>query len=342
MPKTNRDRRPGEPLLDIGSYARRGPDGRSLSPEQTAQIARTVRRTPEVMVKVLRHGGKDQGAVQRHFDYLSRKGELDIETDDGQLLVGRGSERELLSGWDLDLEEWRPQSRLTARTGKAPPRLAHKLIFSMPAGTAPTKVLSAVREFCREEFALKHRYAMVLHTDEPHPHVHVVVKAVSEQGVRLNIKKADLRAWRAEFARQLRAQGVAANATERAPRGVTGLRKFDSIFRAMQRGASTHLRAQLAELSNYGATPMPKPDAGVARLRATRREVERGWLAVSQELERAGQLELAKETRAFVADMTPPRSDQEILAALSDAGRAQRSPDQGPGADPAAGRELGG
>ena len=36
----------------------------------------------------------------------------------------------------------------------------------------------------------KHRYAMVLHTDEPHPHVHMVVKAVSEEGVRLNIQKA--------------------------------------------------------------------------------------------------------------------------------------------------------
>jgi hypothetical protein len=28
---------------------------------------------------------------------------------------------------------------------------------------------------------------LVLHTDDNHPHVHVVVKAVSEQGTRLNI-----------------------------------------------------------------------------------------------------------------------------------------------------------
>jgi hypothetical protein len=33
----------------------------------------------------------------------------------------------------------------------------------MPAGTLPNKVLVAVRTFAREEFALKHRYAMVLH-----------------------------------------------------------------------------------------------------------------------------------------------------------------------------------
>ena len=69
-------------------------------------------------------------------------------------------------------------------------------MFSMPAGTPPDKVLAAVKNFAREEFGLKHRYAMVLHTDEPHPHVHMVVKAVSEQGVRLNIRKATLREWR--------------------------------------------------------------------------------------------------------------------------------------------------
>jgi len=49
----------------------------------------------------------------------------------------------------------------------------------MPAGTPPNKVLAAVKNFAREEFGLKHRYAMVLHTDEPHPHVHMVVKAMS-------------------------------------------------------------------------------------------------------------------------------------------------------------------
>ena len=43
----------------------------------------------------------------------------------------------------------------------------------------------------------------------------MVIKAVSEQGVRLNIQKATLRDWRREFARHLREQGVAANATDR-------------------------------------------------------------------------------------------------------------------------------
>ena len=48
--RIGRDR---QPTLDLVSYGRRGP-GRPerFGLEQVAQIARTVRRTPEVMVKV--------------------------------------------------------------------------------------------------------------------------------------------------------------------------------------------------------------------------------------------------------------------------------------------------
>jgi hypothetical protein len=72
---------------------------------------------------------------------------------------------------------------------------------------------------------------MVLLTDEPHPHVHMVIKAVSEQGVRLNIRKATLREWRSRFAHHLREEGVAANATDRFVRGEPNVHKLDGIYR---------------------------------------------------------------------------------------------------------------
>src|SRR5436853_4919896 len=115
----------------------------------------------------------------------------------------------------------------------------------MPKGTPPEKLLNAVRTFAREKFALQHRYALALHTDQGHPHVHVVVKAESEQGVRLNIRKATLREWRRDFARYLCELGVEANATERAVRGKRESAKRDGIYRAEQRGMSRHTRKRV-------------------------------------------------------------------------------------------------
>jgi hypothetical protein len=306
----------GKALLEIASYARRGPGRRDhLSREEIELIDRTSRRTPEVMVKVLSRGGQDLKAIGRHLGYLNRGGEADIETDDGQRLSGEGVEKDLLEDWDLDLEEHRRKVDLESWSNRSPPKLAHKLIFSMPAGTPPEKVLKAVKNLAREEFGLTHRYAMVLHSDEPHPHVHMVVKAMSEQGVRLHIRKATLREWRREFARHLRALGVAANATDRGVRGESRSPKLDGIYRAELRGESRHTReradAVAAELSKGNL----RVEAGKGRLLKTRKEVERGWWAVSDILVAEGRLELAQQLRQFVERMHPPLTDREHLAA---------------------------
>ncbi|GFE91056.1 relaxase/mobilization nuclease domain-containing protein [Steroidobacter agaridevorans] len=305
----------GRPILDIISYGRAGPENRlSLTPAQIAQIHRTVSRAPEVVVKVTGGGGSTTGrGVNAHFSYIGRRGELEIETDDGQRLTGRGVGRQLVDDWDLDLDEDRKRLDLFATNRRKPPKLVHRLIFSMPAGTPPQKVLAAVRDFAREEFGLKHRYAMVLHTDEPHPHVHVVVKALSEDGVRLNIRKATLRHWRQEFARQLRAHGVEANASERAVRGQSRAPKLDPIFRAAQRGESSHMVARVSDVAlELKAASLNR--SGAARLHKTRMEVVRGWKAVRDVLLVEGRHQLANDVARFVSQMPAPRTEKERLA----------------------------
>ena len=294
------------PLLDIASYARRGPGRRDgLSQDEIELIARTARRTPEVMVKVLSRGGQDLKAVGRHLAYLNRGGDVEIETDDGQQLSGEGVEEKLLADWDLDLEEHRRNADLESRARRTPSKLVHKLMFSMPAGTPPDKVLAAVKNFAREEFGLKHRYAMVLHTDEPHPHVHVVVKATSEQGVRLHIRKATLREWRRQFARHLRALGIAANATDRSVRGESRSPKRDGIYRAEHRGESRHTQARAGAVAAELLRGNLRIEAGKAKLLETRREVERGWWAVSDILVAEGRPEARRTGQAvFSPDAT--------------------------------------
>ena len=316
MPRRLIDLR-GRPLLDIASYARPGPGRRDqLSPEEIEHISLTVHRAPEVMVKVLTRGGQDLKAVQRHLEYLNRKGELEIETetDEGERIAGKGIEKELLEDWDLDIQEYRRRADLRPRKDRAPPKLVHKILFSMPPGTPPKKVLEAVKSLAREEFALKHRYAMVLHTDEPHPHVHMVVKAMSEQGKRLNIRKATLRAWRTEFARHLRALGIAANATQRPVRGVNKPRKTDGIYRAGLRDESSHMRDRAGIVARELVTEGLQVEPGKARLMETRREVERGWRVVSDILARQGRPELAEQVRKFVERLPPPLTEKEWVA----------------------------
>lgn len=142
-------------------------------------------------MKVLPKDSNNLGAAGRHLDYIGRYGKLELESDGGECVQGKIG-KALLDEWDLDIDDASRQSSLVAPKNRRPPKIAHKLVFSMPAGTPPDKVLGAVRNFAREEFYGQHRHAFVLHTDENHPHVHLVLKAVSEQGVRLNIKKATL------------------------------------------------------------------------------------------------------------------------------------------------------
>ena len=321
-----------KPLLDVASYARRGPGRRDhLSQDEIELISRTVGRTPEVMVKVLSRGGQDLKAIGRHLGYLNRGGEVDIETDDGQRLSGKGVEKELLEDWDLDLEEYRRKADLESRSSRPPPKLVYKLMFSMPAGTSPDKVLAAVKNFAREEFGLKHRYAMVLHTDEPHPHVHMVIKAMSEQGLRLHIRKATLREWRREFARRLRALGIAANATDRGVRGESQSPKRDGIYRAEHRGESRYTRAQVEAVAAELSKGNLRIESGKARLLETRREVEQGWWAVSEILAAEGRKELAERTTQFVEHFPPPITEREWIAKMlraraRDTGFQDRSP----------------
>jgi hypothetical protein len=325
MPKPVIDVGPGRPLLDIASYARRGPADRvHLAQDEIQLLNRTVRRTPEVMVKVLTKGGRDRTMVGRHLSYLNRDGRVEIETDDGRHLIGQGVEKELLEDWDLDVEEARRTRGLSSRPDLVRPKLVHKIVLSMPAGTSPEGLLRSARAFARETFGAKHRYAMVLHTDEPHPHVHMVVKAVSEGGVRLNIRKATLREWRREFARNLRAQGISANATDKAVRGVARANLSDGMYRAMQRGESRRIPWQA------GSPGMERTTASEASSREsllrTRAQIEQGWLAAAEILDRQGQRDLAWHARRFAETLPPVRTNRELLTrALR---RREREPPQ--------------
>src|SRR5579872_1948754 len=79
------------PLLDVVSYGRSGLGRRSLSKAEIAHIARTARRTPEVVVKVS-GGARSLRGVAQHLEYIGREGRGEVHTDDGCRLQRNGFE----------------------------------------------------------------------------------------------------------------------------------------------------------------------------------------------------------------------------------------------------------
>jgi len=302
------------PYLDLFSGGRTGPsESRSFSAAQIEQIRRTVRgRIPEVMVKVT-GGGKKTGAVAAHFSYISQHGELEIQTDRGEHLTEDG-QNAFLKGWHLDLSAGQYRGPRGTKAFARPVKLVHNIVLSMPSPTPPERVLAAAKVFAREKFGAKHRYAMVLHTHQHHPHVHLVVKAEREDAKgRLHINKAMLREWRQDFAQEMRRQGIAANATPRSVRGQTKRAAKDAFYRTQARGQSYALREKLDDIVHGLSGTNPVPDPARSKLLETRKAIIQGWNAVADKLESQGEIVLGGDVRYFAMHLPPVLTDRERL-----------------------------
>jgi hypothetical protein len=285
------------------------------------------------MVKVS-GGGRDVGGVEAHLRYIGRHGKLQLETDEGLAPQGRGAAKEITADWQLELcrSQYKPKPAQGQKDTRA--KLVHNIVLSMPAGTPPEKVLAAARVFARENFALQYRYAMVLHTDQPHPHVHLVVKCEHEfePGKRLYIRKDTLRQWREQFAALMREQGVAANATPRQLRGQTrkpyreaihhrlrALRVFgqllpDEQVKRPSPKTSTFMRAKLESVLRSLRSGRSALDEGQEKMRNTRQQVVADWHATADALRRQGEADLADRVERFVVRMPAVQTDAQRMA----------------------------
>jgi hypothetical protein len=192
----------------VRSHMPRLPSNADRASHIRGRIEATVRRAPQVMVKVT-GGGKGMKAIAAHFRYISKNGRLPIEDDRGAVERGKDVVQEIE-------RQWRFGGTRIEDEGHR--REAFNIMLSMPRGTDPLTVQRAAREFAKLEFA-DHRFVMVLHDHQANPHVHLSVKAESKHGQRLNPRKADLHRWREAFAERLRGWGVDAEASRQATRG---------------------------------------------------------------------------------------------------------------------------
>lgn len=289
-----------------------GAGGRGGNSSIRGRLARVVGRTPEVMVKVT---GRKQGVkeLSAHLDYIGRKGDVPLEARDGDVLAENHDRADVARHW----------SDPAYQQGRAKVA-AVSMVFSMPAGTDPDTVLAAVREVARSEIAPEWDYAMALHTDTPRPHVHLTVSGRGDTGRRFNPRPHTLHRYRERFAEELRARGVAAEATPRKARGVGRAGQSMALYRmrerlrggtAMQPCANQKFRA--AVIADYGRKA-PQP-AFVKRSRVAWVKASHLYLAAADRLAHGpdpADRQLAGEVRDFVKRGRVPTAHEQGIAAV--------------------------
>lgn len=163
------------------------------------------KKLPQVVVKI---SGSSKGVnkAQAHADYIGRNGKVEIEDQDGNKYNGKNEQKDLLGAWGAmgmhDKHE----------TGSR--KEAFHFVFSMPKGTNPDAMKTAVRNLVKEEFE-GHNFFMAQHLDTDSPHCHVLLNATNNKGERLNPRKQDLHNYRLVFVAKLKEQGIEATATRR-------------------------------------------------------------------------------------------------------------------------------
>ncbi|RYM09635.1 relaxase/mobilization nuclease domain-containing protein [Sphingobium cupriresistens] len=261
-------------------------------------LERTTRRVPQTVVKITGriHGA---GSVLGAFTYVARLGVTDqeplpLETSEGQLLARADEMQQLAREWQL--HEMSDETRRKGATALA-------MVFSMPPGTDPAIVREAVKEFAEQDM-VNRRWVMVLHTDEAHPHVHLIVANRDQDGRRFNPDREFLAHCRERFAENLRSRGVEADATRRAARGFPPRREDIAAQKARERQQRPSAGSRTA-FDQYRAENTER--------------VTSIYMRAVEELERHGgnsELSCAKALRGLIAAMAITSPDREVASPL--------------------------
>ena len=237
---------------------------------------------------------------------------MEIETRDGEILTGKDDIAERAAEWS-DTLQWRSRPTVSSVS----------LIFSMPAGTDAEKVLGAVRALAHAELSDNHDYVMALHTDTPRPHVHLTVQAEGLDRTRFNPRPVQLNRFRERFARELRARGVAAEATPRRARGhgIAGSSIALIKLRARLRVEGGHRIASADRRTNEQAIAGARCQdqlpsfigAGAIRWQEIRRAYEQTATALDA-TGKAADRELARDVRTFLDKHKGMNATPEVFA----------------------------
>jgi hypothetical protein len=124
-----------------------------------------------------------------------------------------------------------------------------------------------------------------------------------------------LREWREDFARSMREQGIAANATSRVIRGRNKGGARDGVFRAQRWRKSNAIREKVTMIATELAKNGSFSEPARAKLIETRNAVVTNWMKIADTLDQQGEVILAGDVRYFAKHLPLALTDTEKLAA---------------------------
>jgi hypothetical protein len=275
-----------------------------------AERLRAARRIPQAVVKItsFAHGAKK---IRELMKYISRDGNLELESEGGETINNLEQQREVVAKWSDHFDK-EPRSRDAVH-----------IVFSMPRGSDPEALRKSVRKVLKRHFA-GHEAVWGIHTDQPHPHAHVIlVMRARNKGKKLELKKQDLYRLREVFAEAAREEGVEMAVSPRAARGVGKKARRGVLLRLKQRGLVPRAEKETAREvldSVQKGDLREKPWEAAMRLRhererkAYRQEAERLRAAALANIrEREALLKAAADLEQFSDSLPAPKSLRQTM-----------------------------
>jgi hypothetical protein len=218
----------------------------SKSPVQQDFTKRILaaKKTPQAVFRLISKGTGIQRAGAM-VDYISRKGELEVENREGELLQDREDHKKELEKWALDFSK--------RKNGVD----VHHMTVSTPRGTSPEAALRAARSFAKEAFS-ENEYLFTRHDDTKNPHIHFIIKNKSDLGKSLPTRKADLESYRDIFSHHCREQGIAVASSRKSWRGAGMKSKAQSIHHLEKNGRAKYINDKNAKVDKDTGRPWEK------------------------------------------------------------------------------------
>ncbi len=260
----------------------------------------------QAVVKVISFG-HGRSSVRHQADYISRKGELALEDQDGNLIEGREEVKDTIDEWSDDFSEF-----INSRDS------LHMQI-SVPKGSDRDAAHDAVRDFAKDVFSENHDYVLVRHDDTEHPHSHILVKTKGHNGRKLNPRKKDLAQWREVYAQRAEERGILLDASSRKSRGQGRKGKKTAAVKAEERGEVAHaVSATAKEVRDNPDSTHEGDKQAKARFTEERKEFAALGVALKDATKRDGEAgeratALLKRVHSHTVNMSEPTSMREDM-----------------------------